>query len=207
MNEQDLGKMNPENIEAETLEQSLRKTAVEFGFQETPELSAVEKQAVADTEDTEKYAQAMVSLQELGEAITLQAPKDRFDLARVGLMLTRAATHFESDRLLYCADELYDALSELDNIVANTHPDVEPTVARIESFYQEVKKKLEAKERGQEPTITELIEGLRDVLSAEDLQDLSEMDFDEALDNAFTVMIENGIDDPEGYLIEKGILK
>lgn len=37
--------------------------------------------------------------------------------------------------------------------------------------------------------------------------ELGQYDFDEALGLAFTALIENGIDDPETYLKEKGILE
>ena len=59
----------------------------------------------------------------------------------------------------------------------------------------------------QEPTSAELAEVCQEVLSKEDCAEIAGMPFDEALRYAFTLLIENGIDDPEKFLKEKGILE
>lgn len=58
-----------------------------------------------------------------------------------------------------------------------------------------------------EPTSQELAEACKDVLSGEDCEELASMPFDEALDYSFTLLIQNGIENPETFLIEKGILE
>lgn len=58
-----------------------------------------------------------------------------------------------------------------------------------------------------EPTVSELSQACSELLSEEDLADLAEMPMDEALGYAFTLLLESGVDDPEGYLAEKGILQ
>lgn len=58
-----------------------------------------------------------------------------------------------------------------------------------------------------EPTSKELAEACQEILSEEDCQELAAMDFEEALGYAFTLLIENGIEDPEVFLREKGILE
>lgn len=63
----------------------------------------------------------------------------------------------------------------------------------------------ESKEK--EPTTQELVEACKEVLDEETCAELEAMEFDEALGFAFTCLIEAGIDDPEEFLIEKGILK
>ena len=58
-----------------------------------------------------------------------------------------------------------------------------------------------------ELTSEKLASACNDILSPEDCQDIEAMECDEALGYTFTLLLENGIEDPEQYLIEKGILK
>jgi NifB/MoaA-like Fe-S oxidoreductase len=64
----------------------------------------------------------------------------------------------------------------------------------------------EAAERD-EPTSEEIAEACQKVLAEEDCAEIAGMPQDEALGYAFTLLIENGIDDPETFLKEKGILE
>lgn len=57
-----------------------------------------------------------------------------------------------------------------------------------------------------EPTSAELASACQEVLGEEDRAELAGMDFSEALDYAFTLLIENGVD-PEAFLKEKKILE
>jgi len=57
-----------------------------------------------------------------------------------------------------------------------------------------------------EPTTQELVEACREVLSEEDCADLASMEFDDALNNAATMLEEQGID-WVSFLTEKGILE
>lgn len=57
-----------------------------------------------------------------------------------------------------------------------------------------------------EPTSEQLAKAVAEVLDPEDCQELVAMDFDEACGYAFTLLLENGIEDPETFLREKGIL-
>ena len=59
----------------------------------------------------------------------------------------------------------------------------------------------------QEPTSQELAEVCKDILDEEACVELGSMEFEEALGFAFTCLIEAGINDPEKFLIEKGILE
>lgn len=58
-----------------------------------------------------------------------------------------------------------------------------------------------------EPTSQELAEACREVLDEEICIEIAAMEFEEALEFIFTCLIEAGIDDPEEFLIEKGILE
>jgi hypothetical protein len=59
-----------------------------------------------------------------------------------------------------------------------------------------------------EPTVAQLVEACRGILSEEALVDLAEIEsFDDALGFAFTALIESGVEDPETFLKEKGILE
>lgn len=56
--------------------------------------------------------------------------------------------------------------------------------------------------------IMDLAEAIKDVLSEEEILDLQDCEnLEEALSLAFTCLIEEGIEDPEEFLREKGILK
>jgi len=61
-------------------------------------------------------------------------------------------------------------------------------------------------QESKEPTTQELVEVCREILSQEDCDELATMDFDEALNNAATMLEEQGVD-WVGFLIEKGILE
>ena len=58
-----------------------------------------------------------------------------------------------------------------------------------------------------ESTSEQVAIACKDVLSEEDCKDIAALDFEEAIGHAFTLLLENGIDDPEGYLKEKGVLE
>lgn len=59
----------------------------------------------------------------------------------------------------------------------------------------------------QEPTVQELLTVVKEHLSEEQLADLAELDFETALGLVFSYLLGSGIDDPEQFLIEKGILE
>jgi hypothetical protein len=60
----------------------------------------------------------------------------------------------------------------------------------------------------QELTSVQLAQACKGVISPEAIEELSAMPVDEALGFAFTLLIvEGGIEDPEAYLREKGVLK
>lgn len=59
----------------------------------------------------------------------------------------------------------------------------------------------------QEPTSQELAKACQEVLSEEDCQEITSMDFEDALGYVFSLLIENGVENPEALLKEKGILK
>lgn len=65
-------------------------------------------------------------------------------------------------------------------------------------------------QEGKEPTLEEIVEACKDDLSPEAVADLQEMQgssLEEIVGNLFGLLIESGIDDPTGYLTEKGILE
>ena len=59
----------------------------------------------------------------------------------------------------------------------------------------------------QEPTPGKVAEACREVLTEEDCDDIAALPLDEAIGQAFTLLIENGVDDPEAFLKEKDILE
>lgn len=58
-----------------------------------------------------------------------------------------------------------------------------------------------------EPTPTDLAEACREVLTEVDCQELEALPLDEGVGYAFTLLLENGIDDPDAFLREKGIIE
>lgn len=79
----------------------------------------------------------------------------------------------------------------------------------MSEFESEIpKEKIASKEsKEKEPTSQELAETCRNVLEGEICEEFERMEFVEALEYAFTCLIEAGVDDPEEFLIEKGILE
>jgi hypothetical protein len=59
----------------------------------------------------------------------------------------------------------------------------------------------------QEPTSEQLAQACSEVLAEEDCRELTAMPIPDALGYAFTLLLASGIDDPEVYLREKGILE
>ena len=64
---------------------------------------------------------------------------------------------------------------------------------------------IESKEK--EPTSQELAEVCKEILDEKTCAELETMEFEEALGHAFTCLMESGIENPEEFLIEKGILE
>ncbi len=58
-----------------------------------------------------------------------------------------------------------------------------------------------------EPTPEQVAEACRDFLSEEDWQDIAALGLEEAIGQAFTLLLENGVEDPEAFLKEKGVLE
>lgn len=58
-----------------------------------------------------------------------------------------------------------------------------------------------------EPTSEELALALSGIVPSEECQEIAGMDLEDGIGYAFTVLLEQGIDDPEAFLREKGILE
>ena len=331
MNEKDIGLPEPEKTEQEQIPQTLREIAKKLGFTETAELQEIERQAIEASlilntpfrspEAEEKFKNLIAQIQTLGEPIAEQEiPKT--GLSQIGLILTRAATLFESNQFEDCLKDTIDALEQLRygityHNIAASHPEVplvaekleeikrrldqmlgkvkegkpeskraqiaeqnlqeltrrreagelEPTDYEVNYIYylQQMDRPVTRKEVGnraivirpeefeglgyleivlptgekivldfteetfdkrssliifpeelgeknieqekQEPTSQELAKVCSEVLSEEDCAEIAGMPFDEALGYVFTLLIENGIEDPETYLKKGGILE
>ncbi len=78
----------------------------------------------------------------------------------------------------------------------------------MSEFESEAPKEEIEKVNEKEPTCKELAEACKDVLDKKTRTEIEQMDnFEEALGYVFTCLIENGIENPEEFLIEKGILE
>jgi hypothetical protein len=62
-------------------------------------------------------------------------------------------------------------------------------------------------EVSEEPTSAQIAEACRGVLSEEDRVDIEGMEFGDALGYAFSLLLTNGVEDPEAFLVEKGLLE
>ena len=58
-----------------------------------------------------------------------------------------------------------------------------------------------------EPTPEDLAEACREVLTEEDCRELASMPLDEGVGYAFTLLLENGVDDPDAFLRDKNIIE
>ena len=80
-----------------------------------------------------EFRNLIAQIQILGEDIVNQVENQRFGLAQTGLMLTRAATLFESNQQEDCYDEIEDALRVLYDEVTD-HPEIGPIIQKLEEI-------------------------------------------------------------------------
>lgn len=59
----------------------------------------------------------------------------------------------------------------------------------------------------QGPTSKDLADACSEILTDEDRAEIADMPIDEALGYAFSLLIANGVEDPDSYLKDKGILE
>lgn len=93
------------------------------------------------------------------------------------------------DALTYASNEGFEDITIVLQYALNTPPAQETSAGTIE------------------PTHEELAHACKEVLSHEDCAELLAMPIDEALGYAFTLLIGSGVEDPEEFLKDKGILE
>ena len=128
-------------LEPTTIGKTLKEIAANLGFRETDALKTIENDIVeaAQGGNEEKFSQLMTQFQILGEEITLGKTDREFAPARIGLMVQRAAILYRLNRTQDYSDEIYDALTEMDNLVALGYPDLGPTIEKLSDFYEDLK--------------------------------------------------------------------
>lgn len=88
--------------------------------------------------------------------------------------------------------------------IGNNHPELDPDSQPLvgEASMPETKES-----EIPEPSTEELAQALENVLSEEDCEEIAGMGMEDALGYAFTLLLEQGVEDPEAWLKEKGVLE
>lgn len=214
----------PINIDA--LPQSL-------GFVLTPELEMQRSEVIeAYISNNEDYILTEAYFYFLGaQRVVEQRQGDDYARAQLGMNIDICLIDREAGRLENYLVDLQDAYAQawnmhLDEVAAvlqqatdeaeaelaqqpKTAEDTQAetvTTAEISDSESSKVRGVES-ETAQEPTSELLAAACTDILSEENCAELAAMEFDEALGYSFSLLIENGIEDPESYLRERNILE
>lgn len=123
----------------EIIGQTLRGIAEDLGFSETEELHSLERRIFENRDNEAELLTLLAQFQILGEELTRRVEGRDFTLARVGLGIRRAAILYKCNLIQDCRNEIYDALTELDNLVHAGYPEAVPDLEKLEAFVKELK--------------------------------------------------------------------
>lgn len=137
--------INSRELESKPTHERLKELSNKLGFVATQELKDYEKLAVSPLviNEPEKFAKLLTKFQEIGETITHQMKHDEgdksFALARVGLMVRRAAILSETFLPIELEAEMYDVLTELDNLASSNYLDDKSIIHEVENLYETIR--------------------------------------------------------------------
>ncbi len=178
-----------------------------LGFVETPELVELRGQlveAIASGRGETKELATRYHL--LAEEVVNQREGADYAKAQIGLIVQMGLIRRDGGRVDHYAEDLEDALTyawneRLDDTVATLEAAIEAAQGQTDQ-----ERGIEVAE-AEEPTSEQLAQACSEVLPAEDCEELAAMPIEEATGYAFTLLLENGVEDPEEYLKSKGILE
>lgn len=173
-----------------------------LGFIETEELGQLRRELVeAMAAGAENVTDLATRYHLLAEEVVNQREGGDFAKAQIGLIVQMGVIRRDGGRNDAYLYDLNDAHTYAFNMGFD---DIVPTIeAAIDQAQPETDKGAEVPE----PTSEQLAQACTEVLTPKDCEELSAMPMDEALGYAFTLLIENGVDDPESYLRERNILE
>ncbi len=173
-----------------------------LGFVETEELGQLRGQLVEAMSAGADVKELATRYHLLAEEVVNQREGDDFAKAQIGLIVQMGLIRRDGGRSENYAEDLQDALTYADNM---GFADVMPVLEEALGVQTDGERIPEVATK--EPTSEQLANVCGEVLSAEDCEELAIMPMDEALGCAFTLLIENGVEDPEDFLRSKGILE
>lgn len=140
MNEKEPTENEP-NLEEkqEILGRTLREIAAEIGFIETEELRSLEAKIFESRDNDENLLALLKQFQEMSEEITRRVEDRAFALSRAGLIVRRAAILYKCNRMEDYSDDVYHALTDLDNLANSGYPEAIPIIEKIEAFDKGIK--------------------------------------------------------------------
>lgn len=178
----------------------------ELGFIETYELAAIKQRILAAfaAGDTELQVPHLSDLYQATGQEELEkiegSDTEQFTKGRIGFIVAQANIYYQAGQFGLYRSQLNDALTYADNM----HYD--DVATRIKTALDNIPK-TEEDQMTSEVTSSELALALADELPEETCLAISEMDLADGLGTAFEELINVGVEDPEAYLKDKGILE
>lgn len=191
----------PENtLDIDTLPERL-------GFSETEELAQLRTKLVEAiaTGDQEEISKLSLHYHLLGEEVVNRLEGDAFPKGQLGLNLAMALIRRDGGRLDAYIEDLRDAL---DQCYGLGYQDIAPTIVLEKMHAEGLLEKQQAPETNYDgPSSQEIADALQGAIENDDYEDVVGMEPEEAIGYAFTLLLEYGVENPEAYLKEKGILE
>jgi len=178
-----------------------------LGFTETDELGQVRSQLIkAMTSDNEEETKELATRYHLlGEEVVNQLQGADFARGQLGLSVAMGLIKRDGDRLDAYIEDLGDALKVCDGM---GYQDIVPTIVFEKMHAEGLIEKQQIPETDYDgPTAQEIADAVKDLIGDDDYEYLAGMDAEEALGYSFTLLLEYGVEEPEAYLKEKGILE
>jgi hypothetical protein len=178
----------------------------ELGFLETIELTDI-RQRLLNAFDSDDPEGIVLQLSDQYRAsgqglLDLIDPTDSATRARgqIGFIIAQASMYFQAGHFGLYRTQLLSALTYAENM------GYDEVVAQIQVALDNMPVTNE-EQLTTDVSSSELALALSGVLSEEDCGSLSQLDLGDAIGLAFELLLAEGIEDPEAYLIELGILE
>lgn len=197
---------NPDLAPEQTTSPELAHLPTELGFIETDELTSARQRlleafAAGDPESQIPHLSDLYQAAGQEELEKIEGTEtERFTKGQIGFIVAQANIYYEAGQFGLYRSLLNDALTYADNMR------YDEVAAQIKTALDNIPK-TEEDQMTNEVTSSELALAVADELPEEVCIAISEADLDEALGIAFEELLNVGVEDPETYLKEKGILE
>ncbi|MEI6039995.1 MAG: hypothetical protein WCP93_01445 [Candidatus Berkelbacteria bacterium] len=182
----------------------------QHGFTQDDRLRAIEAEIVAlplGEENDEKLSDLMSEYQDFAAQL---CTNEKINRGRLFSELAISAKRGDLQMFDEQFNELMYDRRNFEDLTDEQFGKTDMIFEEIKALIQEIiehNKSLEIVTNATEPTNWELAQALTGVLSITDCAELANMEFDDALGYAITLLYEAGVSDPETLLKNKGILK